>query len=85
LNKQYKNLLKILTKFGLNIQKLLILQNTQNCGGIRSVRENLRDTKSQSELKIGETLRALSKRLNMFFSILRFKKLQQKIVILGNL
>ena len=42
MNKQYNNSLMIWKIFGSSIQELSISQNTQNHGGIRSVKENLR-------------------------------------------
>ena len=43
------------------VQKLLILQNTQNYDRMRSVKGCLKGTESQSESKIGESLEASSK------------------------
>ena len=52
---------------------------------MRSVKENLRSIELQSELKIGGNLGALSRRLNIYFSITKSKKLWKEIVVLGNL
>ena len=54
----------ILSRFGSNIQ---ILLNTQNCGGMKSIRGNLRIIKSQRELKIGGNSQMSSRRLNIHF------------------
>jgi len=45
---------------------------------------SLRDTESQSELKIRGNSGMLSRRQNIHFLISKFKKLQQKSTVLGN-
>ena len=52
---------------------------------MRSVRGNLGIIESQRESKIGGNSEMSSRRLNMHFSIAKFKKLQQKSVALENL
>ena len=85
MNEQYKSLLTIWINFGSNTQKLLISQSTQNYGGIRSIKENLRSIELQSKLKIRGFLGVSSRRLNVHSSISKFKKLQEETVVLGNL
>ena len=67
-------------KFTDNIKKvcfkhLKIVNITRNHSGMRSVRKNLRTIKYQEMLKTRGNLEMSSRKPNMFFSILKFKKL----------
>ena len=71
-------------KFGLSIHKSLISQNTQNPGGIRSVKGKLIVINPQRVSKTGANSEMLSRRPNMHFLISKSKKLQQKDAVHGN-
>ena len=72
-------------KFGSNIQKSSISQSTQNHSEMRSVKGNLRVIDYQEFLRTRRNSEKLSRRLNICFSILKSKKLQQNIVVHENL
>ena len=84
LNKSYKHLPIIQIEYDLNIQKLSTLQSTQRCGRTRIVIGNLRNTESQSELKIGRASRVPSKRSNKLSLTRKFKRFQIKTLVPKN-
>jgi len=71
-------------KFGSSIHKLSISQNTQNSGGIRSVKGNLIVINPQRVSKTGGNSGMLSRRPNVHFLISKSKKFQQKDAGYGN-
>jgi len=78
LNEQFNNSLIIQKELDSNTQEISILQNTQNCGGTRSVKRNLKITGFQEMSRIGGNSGISSRRPNMHFLILKSKKLWQK-------
>jgi len=71
-------------ELGLNIQETSILQNTQNCGGTRSVKRNLKIIEVQDILRIEENSGISLRRPNVCFLISKSKKSQQKEEVSGN-
>ena len=78
MNGQFNNSLMIQKELDSNTQEMSILQNTQNCGGTRSIKRNLKVTEFQEMLRIGGNSDISPRRPNMCFLISKSKKLQQK-------
>jgi len=72
-------------EYNSNIQKSLTSQSTQRHGGMRIVIGNLRNTRSQSKLKIERASKALLERLNTLYLTRKFRRFQTKTPVLGNL
>ena len=85
LNKSYKNLPIIQIEYGSNIQKLSTSQSTQRYGGTKIVIGNLRNTKPQSELKIGRASRVPSEKPNTLSLTRKFRRFQIKTLVSRNL
>jgi len=71
-------------EFESNTLKTSVSQNILNPSGITNIKRNLINTKYQEISRIGGILEISPRRLNSYFLIVKFKKLQQKIAVPGN-
>ena len=66
-----------------NFQRMSILLNTPKCGGMRNATRNWSSTDPLRWLRTGRISRESSRRPNIYFLTIEFKKLCQKTKDLG--